>query len=422
MNYLALCAIAKNERPEYLREWITYHLLAGAEHFILFDNDSRIPLRKTLAPFVSKGLATVVDMPGLFRQLPAYAHCLAEYGKAFRFIGFLDLDEFLLPRETDDVRLLLGEYEADAGLAVNWAMFGSGGHVQRPRGFQVEHYRQRFDLSLPVNQHVKCLVDPARTLAPLSPHHFQHREGTHCVTEAGIPVFGPRAPHSSRRMRINHYYFRSQQDFAEKIERGFAQPVKNRAGYVWEEFFRQLGLAVVLDVEAHKYLEKMKRLGRTSFSLAAAREFAPKQQATLDGIMDEAFAHLGRGEVARAEKTLALAACHHPENPAIKLALAGFYRLTGKPERAMDFVRRSLGLQATPEAYHELLLLYRQAGAAEEARNLEGFLRTSLEREGLLTPQWQARLDAPWEEKRDATGAPLSPVLPPGSPARRHPS
>ena len=36
---LAVVAIFKDE-GRYLREWLDYHLLAGVEHFYLYNNDS----------------------------------------------------------------------------------------------------------------------------------------------------------------------------------------------------------------------------------------------------------------------------------------------------------------------------------------------------------------------------------------------
>ncbi|MBR2734192.1 MAG: glycosyltransferase family 2 protein, partial [Selenomonadaceae bacterium] len=36
---LAIAAILKNE-GHYIKEWLDYHLLAGVDHFYLYDNDS----------------------------------------------------------------------------------------------------------------------------------------------------------------------------------------------------------------------------------------------------------------------------------------------------------------------------------------------------------------------------------------------
>ena len=48
---LAVVAIFKNEAP-YLCEWLGYHLLAGVEHFYLYDNDSSDNCDEIIEPYV----------------------------------------------------------------------------------------------------------------------------------------------------------------------------------------------------------------------------------------------------------------------------------------------------------------------------------------------------------------------------------
>ena len=62
MHYASLCAIIKDEDRD-IHEWLAYHFATGFEHVLIYDNNSRIPLRTTLADQVSAGLVTVVDWP-----------------------------------------------------------------------------------------------------------------------------------------------------------------------------------------------------------------------------------------------------------------------------------------------------------------------------------------------------------------------
>ena len=50
---LAVVAIFKNE-GRYLDEWLAYHLLAGVEHFYLYNNDSSDNYKEVLAPLRRK--------------------------------------------------------------------------------------------------------------------------------------------------------------------------------------------------------------------------------------------------------------------------------------------------------------------------------------------------------------------------------
>ena len=60
---LAVVAILKNEAP-YVKEWLDYHLLAGADHFFLYDNESPDNLKEVLQPYIDAGIVTYTFYPG----------------------------------------------------------------------------------------------------------------------------------------------------------------------------------------------------------------------------------------------------------------------------------------------------------------------------------------------------------------------
>lgn len=392
-RYLALCAMVRDEPAPYLREWVNTHVLAGVEHFLIFDNDSRVPAAEILAPWTGAGLVTVLPAPGRFRQMAAYAHCLERFGRDSRWIGFLDADEFIVPVGTDDFRMVLQDFEKEAGLALNWVLYGSSGHQARPLVPQIEAFTRRFPLGAEVNRHVKCVVHPPDVLAPLTPHHFRLREGRTCVNEEGLPVPGPRSPVSVSRVRINHYYFRSREDFLEKMDRGFAHPVAGRAGYDMAEFDRQEALDLEVDEAALKYLPRLRLLLRQEGAGMARAILDGSAPESLDGVLKRAAEFLSRRRRRDAERLLRLAACRHPESPEPWIALAGLCRMEGRRDEARLCLVRSMGLDSRPEAYYELSLLRRGAGDADGAARITGFLRDELTRQGLMTPEWAARLE-----------------------------
>lgn len=390
VKHLGLAGIVRDEAP-FLREWVDFHLLAGVERFVLYDNGSAEPAARTLAPYVEAGLVRVLDWPGPHRQMEAYRHCLAEYGAEFRWLAFLDADEFLFSTE-GDLRVLLTEFEDCGGLAVNWVLFGSAGHQTRPAGFQIESYLRRPPLRALVNQHVKCLVRPECVTGPASVHHFAFRPGFWCVNERRTPVPGPYAPHSVERVRVHHYYFRSRQDFEAKIARGMAHPVTGRDGYSLEEFVRQEAADMEEDGATLRFLPRLRFLARqqdarAALELADRRSLMPAHEA-LGLAMNQA----ARGETAPAEETLRLALFHDPGNPGLRLGLAAVLRGRGRFDEALEAVRTALRLQSTPEAWLELARIEESRGQPEAGARVREFLRGSLRREGLLTPEWTARL------------------------------
>jgi hypothetical protein len=164
---------------------------------------------------------TVVDTRGKGRQMIAYNHCLRTFGSNFRWIGFLDLDEYAVPKCTEDLRVLLQNYEDAAALGLNWQCFGTNGHKKRPQGTQLENYVLAVD-SEHWRRHIKSFVWPRGIAGIWSPHFAVPFAGGHTVNERHEPIDGPFSPFSAELGQINHYFCRSWQDYHEKILRGRA--------------------------------------------------------------------------------------------------------------------------------------------------------------------------------------------------------
>jgi Glycosyltransferase family 92 len=69
--YFSICAIFRNEAP-YLREWIEFHKLIGAQRFFLYDNGSIDASGAVLAPCASRGEAMIMEWPQQPGQFEAY--------------------------------------------------------------------------------------------------------------------------------------------------------------------------------------------------------------------------------------------------------------------------------------------------------------------------------------------------------------
>jgi Tfp pilus assembly protein PilF len=219
MDYLSLCLIARDEN-EYISEWLDYHILIGVERFYVYDNQSQISLRETLADYIHRGWVIVTDITGKAMQLMAYDHCLQTYGNQSKWIGFVDTDEFIIPKATSDLREFLKPYEDYGGLVISSFFFGSSGYIDKPVGGQIVNYRLRTPANSSVNKSTKSIVQPARALFPMSPHGFAYRDGYFGVNEVGWRVDGQNFPHHADKIQLNHYFFRSEKEFREKQKRG----------------------------------------------------------------------------------------------------------------------------------------------------------------------------------------------------------
>jgi hypothetical protein len=217
---LAACLIFKNEAV-YLKEWLDFHRIVGIEKFFLYDNNSTDECRQVLAPYVSEGIVTVYDfpIPPPTAQYQAYNACLKTYRRHARWIAFIDIDEFLYPREDDSLPNVLCRYEQFPAVAVNWLMFSTSSHIAKPEGLVIENYTR---CQVGGNKHVRLIVDPLKTERIVSAHEAIFSDGQHAVNERKTEVHGPFSlPPSVDCLRINHYWTKSVEEFfSHKLARG----------------------------------------------------------------------------------------------------------------------------------------------------------------------------------------------------------
>ena len=214
---VSICAMYKNEGI-FLSEWIEYHLLLGFEHFYLYNNRSDDHHRQVLAPYIERGLITYHDYDLDFSSLPTsvfqadanypYNHCPRQYAHESRWIGFIDLDEFIVIKTHKSIIDFMAIYEQYAGVAINWVCFGTSEHHFDPSGLVIENYVLRGPNTNSINSHVKSIINPRLWIKWLNPHlsvskgHTVYYDYTVCNR-----AFGGRIDHS--RCAIHHYITKS---------------------------------------------------------------------------------------------------------------------------------------------------------------------------------------------------------------------
>ena len=252
MDYLSLCLICKDEN-DYLTEWLDYHILMGVDRFYIYDNESQVSLRESLKEYIELGWVVVLDISGKAMQLYAYDHCLQTFGTNTFWMGFIDTDEFLVPKTTQDLKELLKAYEAYGGLAVSSLFFGSNSHKTRPMIGQIAAYTRYTQSTIGEYEVVKSIVQPGLVLMPNSPHDFIFKENSWCVNEGFLRVDYQRFPRHTEKIQLNHYFCRSEQEINLKLRRGNSQTV------VWpRQRFDTLNFtAIYEDTNIHQKLESV---------------------------------------------------------------------------------------------------------------------------------------------------------------------
>lgn len=225
-GYFAICAVTKDE-PDLL-EWVDYHYLMGTSKFYIYDSSNDPAAAKTaLSAHISSGLVTYNWIPGIpSPQFVAYNKCIEHYREQHQFIGFIDVDEFIIVANSSrSIPCVLRSYEQFGGLALSWRVFGTAGHYARPNGGVLINY----DVCSP-NHHIKSIANTNFVEGVVSPHVLRYTTPYHAVSEDLRRVDSYYVLNAVyKTIYINHYLIKSAEDFAKKLERGNAWGGKRKS-------------------------------------------------------------------------------------------------------------------------------------------------------------------------------------------------
>ena len=207
--YYSIAHTIVRDDGEYLDEWIDYHASIGFEHFVIYDNESEIPVVNKWGDKVS--LNYVICKP---QDLPKLYNKTLNTHKAV-WIGTFDIDEFIVLHKHKNINELLENYRDFGGLGINWLVYGSSGHIKKPQGMVKDNYLWRTPADYPCNAHVKTISQMEYCLDIFNVHT--------CLSSRPLVNEDYGIAHglsdSSRTLcRINHYITKSLEDYQRKID------------------------------------------------------------------------------------------------------------------------------------------------------------------------------------------------------------
>ena len=246
--YSSICAIFKDEAL-YMREWIEYHLMIGIEHIYLYNNFSSDNYLEILRPYIDKEVVTLTEWPVKYGQISAYEDCAKRFRNDSKWILFLDLDEFVCPKDVTDINLWLKRYERYPAVKMYWLMFGTNGIIKAdPNKLVIEQYT--------------CSWEKMRNTGKVAwntdfePHEVYHEHFFCCYKLFGIKFRLPminEALHFIRystsekipqknTIQLNHYWSKSMNEYLDKINKGDVYSEENDSRrhkldfFYWHEY------------------------------------------------------------------------------------------------------------------------------------------------------------------------------------------
>jgi hypothetical protein len=258
---LAIVLVVRNE-ARHIGEWARFHRLAGVRHVFVYDDGSSDSTLAELETQLGPGSHTVIPWAQrlsdrslgrpIHNQVLAYAHASANFGGAFRWLAFIDADEFLVPVQSDGVDQALAHLGPEVwNVSLPWHMFGRCGHTTPPHGGVVRNYLLRAAEPMQ-GVNFKCLVDPCR-LTTVRVHSMGTGQPALTWNDRGqaVPIRQRQRPdfYSAEHLQLNHYYSRSSMELEQKISRGPNLDAKRLA-------YRRKVMRTVERIEANTVMDR----------------------------------------------------------------------------------------------------------------------------------------------------------------------
>lgn len=219
-EYLSVCAIFQDEAP-YLREWIEYHRLMGAEHFYLYDNNSQDEFLEVLQPYMDKKLVTLIDWPSsreedwIPHQILAYNDCIEKVKKKTKWLAVIDIDEFLVPVKASSLAKLLKNYESYGGVQFFWQFFGTSHFYEKPANQTlIETFVMKAPKEYGGNYNFKTVCQP-KAVKKFHVHGADYHHPWYGIFPHGTRG-GAHQPIHIDIARCNHYWTRDEKYFRER--------------------------------------------------------------------------------------------------------------------------------------------------------------------------------------------------------------
>lgn len=265
---ISIVAIFKNE-ARYLREWVVFHEIIGIDHFYLYNNRSDDDFLAVLQPFIDQGVVTLIDWPKNQAQMECYLDAIKRFRSETNWMGFIDIDEFIVPKETDNIGDFLKRFQSYPSVLLYWKMFGTSGLTQRDDKRLVT---EDFTVCWPKYSDIgKCFYNTRFSFREdvVKKHLIHHSFYAYCahiyippVNFCGHFVFEGRNRLNHRinptdfPIQINHYFTKSLNEYLLKASKGDVY-FKDNPHNMEYFYFHEMKCSAT-DHSAYKYLARLK--------------------------------------------------------------------------------------------------------------------------------------------------------------------
>ena len=225
-NYLAICMLVKFDQI-YLKEFIEYYKKQEVDKIFIYDNnDKNISIKGLVNDYIHSGLVKIIKYPGKYVQDEIYRKYYETYAKSFAWNFYVDIDEFLVftnKNMTLKKFLKKKKFNKCDQIRIARVNFLDNGQVYYDNRSFFERFQEttinKFGVDLG-----KFIIRSHLKNVKIDIHTVKYGNITTCDYKGEIL---PRDNYKSDFVKygrdvvtINHYHFRSTEEFIWRLERG----------------------------------------------------------------------------------------------------------------------------------------------------------------------------------------------------------
>jgi len=218
---IALICIAQKE-DLYLQEWIDYHLKLGFDDIHIFQNNWRFKnqnQKSNVYLHEYDGVTKINNDPLWVRNIQSrcYTEFIQNNYEKYEWVAIFDVDEFLVLKETKNVKTFISNYDNYNCLIINWAMFGDSGLT--------EFDEKNASVILRFTKRKSGQHGQFKSICKLGSEvtHNVHWTGGKWVDPDFNTGSGPyNYKGNFNKAQLNHYFVKTRPEFLMKRERGNA--------------------------------------------------------------------------------------------------------------------------------------------------------------------------------------------------------
>lgn len=242
-NQVAICAVAKCEN-DYINDWVKYHIDLGVDDIYLYDNNDSDyePIEKRIDEKYLEHVH-ITKIPGAKEfQIPTYNKFYNENKNRYSWIGFIDIDEFIVLNKWKNIKEFLNDekFKYYNVIKLNWHMFGDDDKISRDMTVPVYNGIVNRLKGHEYESHGKQFIRGNQNEVIICSNHYCtiHGRLPKQIMPDGIPTEAKISEHHNcEEAYINHYMTKTISEFInQKLARGTDASFKNRKidlNYFW---------------------------------------------------------------------------------------------------------------------------------------------------------------------------------------------